>query len=163
MTITEGLTLGKQWLEHMTDCLNWKVLGPDLHNPYQAPYSYEFLVALASNRETLAGEIKLRCMADGFEVLTVRNYARLEISTEHPCLTQLSGAELSSYLKETGLIGTIESAIDKIQEQIREEVKRRNVAMDAAAAKDPFLRKKRTDPSAQPAAKVNANMRLVKK
>lgn len=121
---TDDRTISKRWLEQMSSCLTWKVVGPDISNPFQPPFALEALQLLVERREKLNEKIEIRCLADGFEVLAVKNYHRLDIQTDHPCLTKLSRSDLDSYLKESGVAGVINAHVDKIEEQLRQEVER---------------------------------------
>lgn len=118
----DGNNQALTWLGHMSDCLVWKVVGPPLDNPYAPKIPYKTLLAMANDRLVLKRHVQLRCLADGFEVMLIKNFAALDIETNHPCLVRLTATELIEYLERTGVRAEIESSMDAIQEQVKERV-----------------------------------------
>lgn len=113
------------WLHKMGDYLEWKVLGPNIRDPYQTPLTDKQLEQMLTSEDSLKRHLNLRCLCDGYEVLLIRNLAKPTIRTDHPCLTTLTQAEAISYVDEVGLNEVVTEEMNHIRNEIQEELKRR--------------------------------------
>jgi hypothetical protein len=117
----------KNWFEQMEGFLDWKIIGPDLNNPFKPPISDIALHELATKRESLRKKMDLRCLCDGHEVLLIRNLGTPFLKTDHPCISKISRMEILDYLKRAGLEELILQEMERIQKEIEEELARRQI------------------------------------
>jgi hypothetical protein len=115
------------WFSKMDGYVDWRVVAPQIHNPYQKPLSDQMLSSMVRNRETVKKMMKLRCLADGHEILIVESLGALRFSTSHPCLSGVSKREIRACLEQFGINKEIETEIDKVQSAARDELTRRQL------------------------------------
>lgn len=115
----------KTWFDHMTGYLKWKILGPDINNPFKPPVSYHLLTRMANQREYLAQHIQIRCMCDGYEVMIIANPANPRVTSSHPCISSMPHDLIFDYITRAQLDEFIEEEIDRITEEIKEHLAKR--------------------------------------
>ena len=116
---------GINWLLKMDEYLNWKIVGPDINNPYAAPLSTATVASLAREKDALKKLFVLRCLCEGYEVLLVRNLTHPSIETDHPCLSGMSKQKLFEFLGEKGISEKIEAEVDRVQQEFLDELSKR--------------------------------------
>ncbi len=117
---------GRTWLELMEGSLNWKIIGPDVKNPYGPILSYRNLLDLANRPEAVRRQLSLKCLVDGYEILMVINLVNPILSTDHPCLTKMSREELFEYIEDYGIEDRIQAEIKRIQDDVRQLLARKD-------------------------------------
>lgn len=115
------------WLHKMEGYLAWKVIGPRISNPFEQALPDRLLMQLEQKRDKVLQLIKVRCMCDGHEVLVIDNLGSPVLTTDHPCLTGLTRHDVMDYMQSIGLQVEIDRTIDTIQQEIREELARREI------------------------------------
>jgi hypothetical protein len=122
---TNTTVSAKTWFDHMTGYLKWKVLGPDINNPYKTPLPYHSLNRMTIQQDYLAQYIQIRCMCDGYEVMVIANPANPRIISNHPCISTLDHTVIVDYIHRAGLDQFIESEMDRIRNEIKEHLGKR--------------------------------------
>lgn len=151
------------WFEKMDGFLNWKVIGPDIHNPFGPAISDRVLLELAHKRDVLRKQFNLRCMCDGHEVLMIKNIEAPQINTDHPCISELSRAEIFDYLDEHGVTDQINKEMDRVQQEIKDELKRRELELQAQKDLRERTRKTLTKDKADKFKKSDNGFRIVRR
>lgn len=113
------------WFDKMAGYLHWKIIGPDINNPYTPRMSDKILSELAYQQDALRRRLVLRCMCDGYEVLQIKNLCSPMVKTDHPCISSISAPDLLSYLLREGIEDRINQEVARIQAEMKEELKRR--------------------------------------
>lgn len=116
----------KTWFDHMTGYLKWKILGPDINNPFKTPLPLHQITRMANQRDYLAQHIQIRCMCDGYEVMIIANPGNPRVISSHPCISTMPQDIIIDYINRTGLDEYINSEIDRIGNEIREHLKTRS-------------------------------------
>ena len=118
------------WFDHMTGYLKWKILGPDITDPFKTPLPFHTLHRMAKQREYLNQFIQVRCMCDGYEVMVISNPNAPRITTSHPTLSTMKRSEIVDYIRRTHLDEQFDSEIDRIQEEILNYLRLREKTLD---------------------------------
>lgn len=113
------------WFDHMNGYLTWKVFGPDIHNPYSKEIPYRQLQRMASEWDFLNQYIHVRCLCDGYEVMTLNNPLAPRITSNHPCVSSMKREDIVDFMSMTKIFETIAVEAQKIQDEIREHLKAR--------------------------------------
>jgi hypothetical protein len=121
------------WLHKMDGYLDWRVLAPQIHNPFEMAIPDRMLIMMSKNRDVVRKHVRVRCLCDGHEVLSVDNLSHPIIFTQHPCLVGINRRNLLHYFVEEGVDTKIEEAIDRVQEEVREELKKREIGRPKSA------------------------------
>lgn len=127
------------WFDLMGTAIRWKILGPEINNPFRTPLSDRTLVELAHRPNALLRNFNLRCMCEGYEVLLIRNLATPIFVTDHPCIAVLPEREVFAYLDRMGIMRQLEEEMARCREEIAAELKRREI--DIETSTDGLLRK----------------------
>lgn len=120
----------KTWFDHMTGYLKWKVIGPDINNPFKTPIPFHVLNRMANQRDFLSQYIQIRCMCDGYEVMIIINPNQPRIVSNHPCISGMDRGEIVDYVRRSGLDEFIDDEIDRIEKEIQEHLTSRNRESD---------------------------------
>ncbi|RIL11798.1 MAG: hypothetical protein DCC75_01640 [Proteobacteria bacterium] len=148
------------WLEKMGSCLSWKVIGPDIHNPYAPVLPERMLFELAYRTERLKKILTVRCMCEGYEVMQIKNLQSPMIITDHPCVNAMTYAEIYEFLEEYGVNKKVEEEITRIQEEIKALLGKKE--QEEENDKSPKARKNK--PGKKESQKVgNKGFRVIKK
>lgn len=113
------------WLYKMDGYLDWRVVGPQINNPYEIAFPDRVLDAMVKYRDVVRSHIKVRCLCDGHEVLRIDNLAMPILYTDHPCLVGTQRRVVIGFLTFFGIEDEIERTIDRVQEEVREELNKR--------------------------------------
>ena len=122
---SEVIKDGGTWFDLMTGYLKWKVIGPDIHNPFKAPHSLANLTRMMTQRDYLCQHVSVRCMCDGYEVMMIVNPSLPRVISNHPCINTMPMGDIIDYLQRHHLDDFIEAELNRIQEEIREHVAER--------------------------------------
>jgi hypothetical protein len=120
----------KTWFDHMDGYLVWKIIGPDITNPFKSPLPFPMLHRMANQREYLNQFIQIRCMCDGYEVMVISNPNAPRISTSHPTLSRMERHDVVDYIRRASLDEYFDAEIDRIQEEIRLYLRQREKTLD---------------------------------
>ncbi len=150
------------WFHKMDGFLNWKIIPPDFNNPFKPPLPDRVLVELVSRKEVLMTLFNLRCLCDGHEVLLVRNLASPLMLTDHPCISQLTRNQVFDYLEEQGIDRKIGEEVERVRQEIREELQKREyIAKQNKARKQDMFNKEKSALS-KPASNNGAGFRVIR-
>ena len=113
------------WFDSMEGYLEWRVFGPDIYNPYRAPYPIVQLKKMAYEPGFLGQFIRIRCMCDGYEVMIISNPFQPVVKSEHPCVRAVVPAEIFTYMEEAGVSNYVRTEMERIQAEILKYVSER--------------------------------------
>lgn len=108
----------KTWFDHMTGYLRWKVIGPDIFNPYKVLPPLHVLKRMTNDLDFLGQFINVRCLCDGFEVMNIQNPCLPRVWTDHPVILRLDMHIIGNYMRRTGIDEFIHSEMVRIQEEV---------------------------------------------
>lgn len=124
---TEVVISDDHWLCKMEGYLVWRVIGPRINNPYEITYPDRVLLAMSKNRDLIRSHMKVRCLSDGHEVLSIDNLSLPLLTTDHPCLIGITRKQVLAYLEYFRVEEEIERTIDRVQEEVAEELQKREM------------------------------------
>ena len=127
---SDSVEEGSTWFDLMTGYLKWKVIGPDIHNPFKPPIPLSNLSRMLSQREYLCQHVTIRCMCDGYEVMMIVNPYLPRIVSNHPCISQIPVGDIIDYLQRHNLDDFIGAELEKLEAEIREHVEQRKKNME---------------------------------
>jgi hypothetical protein len=156
----------KTWFDHMTGYLKWKVIGPDIHNPFKTPLPIHILCRMVNQREYLSQYIQVRCLCDGYEVMIITNPNAPRVISNHPCISQMDKGEIVDYIRREGLDAVIDAEIDRIHEEITNYLKMREneIENEESAAGGSTLKSKKSKSKKQNKDENGSkNYRIVRK
>jgi hypothetical protein len=99
----------------MEGYLTWKVFGPDIRNPYKSELPIATLRRMVENHDALAQGVNVRCLCDGFEVMSVTNPLKPRVTSNHPCISAMRKDEILAFMEESGIFEMIETEMEKIR------------------------------------------------
>jgi hypothetical protein len=126
----EAAEAGSTWFDRMNGYLKWKVIGPDIHNPFKPPPALSVLSRMANNREFLCQHISVRCTCDGYEVMRISNPNIPRIESDHPCITTTPIDEIIFYLQRHHLDEFIETELNRLQSEIKNYLAERKATLE---------------------------------
>lgn len=115
------------WLSKMGGYLDWRVIPPPISDPYSIPLSDIVLDSMAKSPAIIKKHMKMRCLCEGHELLTISNLLLPIIRTDHPCLAYLTRHEILICFDQFKLWDLVETAIARVQVEITEELHRREM------------------------------------
>lgn len=115
----------KTWFEKMEGYLNWKIITPDLSNPFRPYMSDKALSDLSESEDRIRKLFDIKCFCDGYEIFTLKNYLAPRCVTEHPSLTKVTVDEVMALLEVQGVTQKVEEELEKVKIGISEELQRR--------------------------------------
>lgn len=124
----------KTWFEKMAGYLVWKIMTPDLSNPFRPHMSDKSLQELTENEDRIKKLLDIKCFCDGYEILTLKNYLNPKCVTDHPSLTKVTVKEVMNMLEVQGVTHKIDEELKKVKEGISDELVRRNHERERTAA-----------------------------
>ncbi|MBN8550072.1 MAG: hypothetical protein J0M12_12210 [Deltaproteobacteria bacterium] len=110
----------RNWFQLMDGYLIWKVVPPDYNNPFKPPVSEQVLHELVSRRSALRRVCKLKCLCEGFEMMTFDNLDDPGFFTDHPCISAMGTHGVLTYVFGSEVNVEIEEQLDKIEREMRE-------------------------------------------
>lgn len=146
----------------MEGYLHWKIIGPDINNPYAPKMPDRVLTELAHREDSLRRRLSIRCMCDGYEVMFIRNLGSPSVKTDHPCIGDLSIPQIFDYLEREGIEARVQQEVLRIQAELREELKRREQE-DAEAPIVPIIKPKKKKGQAHPPKSNEGGYRIVRR
>jgi hypothetical protein len=127
---SDSVEQGSTWFDLMTGYLKWKVIGPDINNPFKPPIPLANLSRMLNQREYLCQHVTIRCMCDGYEVMMIVNPNLPRVVSNHPCISTIPIAHIIDYLQRYHLDDFIEAELEKLEAEIREQVEHRKKNME---------------------------------
>ena len=113
------------WFEQMDGFLSWKLIPPNITDPFSPPIPDHVLSELANNPQALRRLCSVKCQCDGYEIMSIKNLASPTVRTDHPCITTMPQREILEYMNRSGITQRIAEEIDNVRTQIEGELKRR--------------------------------------
>ena len=113
------------WFEQMDGFLSWKLVPPNITDPFSPPIPDHVLQELARNARALRRLCTVRCLCDGYEIMSIKNLSAPIIRTDHPCITSMPRRDILGFLKRSGISQRIDEEIRNVRAQIEEELQRR--------------------------------------
>ncbi len=122
------------WLDKMGTYLRWKVIGPDIKNPFAPAISDMALRRVLAEPQLMYEQLDLRCTCDGHEVLYMRNIARPFIRSDHPCIRLLNQVDLLDAISRQDINDLIAEEADRIYQEFKEEFEKRKTTKTKSQA-----------------------------
>jgi len=143
------------WFDYMTGYLKWKIIGPDIHNPFNTLPPLHILRRMSQQIDFLSQYVHIRCLCDGYEVMNIQNPCSPRVVTDHPSIAKLSITEIGSYMEREGLDQHVADEMARLQEDILTLLTRNEAALTAEESRTSLLPKglKPKDHSPKPAPK----------
>lgn len=116
---------GLAWLEKNHSVIRWRVIGPNVRNPFDSASSDQKLETYASDRSTLMEACQVQAAMDDTILIKITDLSVFKFSTEHPYLVDLSREDLRRYLDKSGIAKMIQDELSKLQQACRDELKNR--------------------------------------
>ncbi len=168
---SDSLEQGSTWFDLMTGYLKWKVIGPDINNPFKPPIPLANLTRMLNQRDYLCQHVTIRCMCDGYEVMMIVNPNLPRVISNHPCISTIPIGDIIDYIQRHHLDDVIEAELDKLEAEIREHVEHRKKHIELerqaenATGKNLFADKKgEKEKKKEPSAKAGSrNYRILKR
>lgn len=110
----------RNWFELMSGYLHWKVVPPDYNNPFKTPVADKVLRELTHKRAALMRVCKLKCVCDGYEMMSFDNLEDPNIFTEHPCISAMGTSAVLDYVSRSEVHDDIQQQLDRIETAMRE-------------------------------------------
>lgn len=123
MTTENQGTEEQNWLMRMHSFLQWKLVCPELNNPYERKFSEKAIKELSEDLEVLKRYSKIRGLMDGEEIICISDLTKFEISTEHPSLSKLHRNEVKGYLETSGVLKDLEAELRETQSSYKQALK----------------------------------------
>lgn len=114
-----------QWLQKQHAALQWRLSGPNVHNPYDALSSEQKLRDYVADRFELLRVCRVQGFLSDALVVQINDMETMEFRTDHPNLVNLLREDLEKYLKSSGVWETMASEFKKLQQLCQEELKSR--------------------------------------
>lgn len=155
----------KMWFDHMHGYLTWKVYGPDIHNPFSREIPFRQLQRMATEWDFLNQYVHVRCLCDGYEVMTLINPLAPRIMSSHPCVSSMNRDEIVDYMKLTKIFESIAFEAQRIQDEIRDHLKIREEKHDEENKDTGIIKNSKRDERRKPAGQGGSGMayRIVKR
>ena len=122
------------WFEKMEGYIQWKVIPPDYNNPFKPPVAEHILRELTQRRRALRRVCKLKCLCDGFEIMSFDNLDAPSMFTEHPCISKMGISKVLDYVGASNVHGLIEEQLERIELDMRSLLEDRQEIPDEGAA-----------------------------
>ena len=115
----------RNWFELMNGYLQWKVVPPDYNNPFKSPVAENVLRELVHKPAALKRVCKLKCVCDGYEMMSFDNLEDPAVITEHPCISAMGPLAVIDYVSRSEVRAEIEEQLEKIEIGMRELLEQR--------------------------------------
>lgn len=119
-------TKGFQWLEKVHSSVRWRLVTPNIHNPFDSASSNQKLEEYASDRTSLTAVCQVHADMDDTTILRITDFDLMQFDTEHPNLVGLTREDLQRYLQKSGVRDFVLKELAKFQQACKEEVKNRS-------------------------------------
>lgn len=115
----------RNWFELMSGYLQWKVVPPDYNNPFKTPVAENVLRELVHKRNALKRVCKLKCVCDGYEMMSFDNLEDPAVCTEHPCISAMGSSAVIDYVSRSEVNAQIQEQLERIEQAMRELLEQR--------------------------------------
>jgi|GEM_PF-5050486 len=115
----------RNWFEQMDGSLTWKLVPPEMMNPFHPPVDDIVLEDLVQSINALRGLCGVKCQVEGFEVLHIKNLQNPMMCTDHPCIATMPHRVILDFMNAAGISDRLAAEIEDIQRQISHELRRR--------------------------------------
>ena len=127
----------------MEGSLQWKVIPPELSNPYKPEVPEKTLQEWFDNPVALRKACAIKVVCDGFEVLFMKNLIAPMICSDHPCISSLSHSEILDYIARSSVNERVEEGLAKARIEIEQELKRRKAIQKSRSVFMPQKKEKK--------------------
>ena len=111
-----------QWLIQTHPVLRWRLIGPNIKNPFDSTASDQKLEGYVSDKSVLMEACQVHCLMDDTMVIKITDLTLMKYESEHPNLNNMTADDLDGYLKETGVWKTIDADFKKLQQACEDEL-----------------------------------------
>ena len=110
------------WLEKSHPNIKWRLIGPNIRNPFDSLTTDLKLESYTSDRYALMEVCQVMAIMDESTILKITDLDSLQFLTEHPNLVSLQREDLDAYLKTSGVWDKISADFNELQKECRREL-----------------------------------------
>ena len=119
---------GVSWLERNKASIKWKLVGPNIQNPFDIAASTERLMEYVQDPSLLKEKCSVQAYMDETTIITVSDLNVFTFSSDHPNILGLTREELQTFLEKSGTWKVLAGDLKKVQEQCKQEIASREVS-----------------------------------
>ena len=116
---------GVKWLAANNSAIKWRLIGPNISNPFDSQAADSRLDDYANDRSALMSVCSIQALMDETVLVKINDLISFDFDTEHPNLVDLTPEELKKFLESSGTWDTITNDFKKLQQSCRDELDRR--------------------------------------
>ena len=116
---------GISWLERNKGSIKWKLVGPNIQNPFDIAASTERLQEYIQDIGLLKEKCAVQAYMDDTTIINVSDLNVFTFATDHPNIVGLTREELQNFLEKSGTWKVLVADIKKVQELCKREVESR--------------------------------------
>ncbi|MCO6431959.1 MAG: hypothetical protein J5J00_13960 [Deltaproteobacteria bacterium] len=116
---------GIKWLSANNSSIKWRLLGPNIANPFDSQAADSRLEEFVADRSALMEVCSIQALMDETAIVKISDLISFRFETEHPNLMDLSPEELKRFLETSGVWENISKEFKALQESCRAELARR--------------------------------------
>lgn len=113
------------WLQKNHANIKWKLVGPNIQNPFDVAASTSRLQEYVHDLNALKENCSVQAYMDDTTIIKITDLSFFEFSSEHPNLNGLGREELQTFLESSGTWKTIQAELRKVQDNCRAEINSR--------------------------------------
>lgn len=114
------------WLQKNQANIKWKLVGPNIQNPFDVAASTERLQEYVYDINLLKENCSVQAYMDDTTIIKITDLNFFEFSSEHPNLNGLAREELQRFLESSGTWKIIQAEIRKVQDSCKAEIAARD-------------------------------------
>ncbi len=113
------------WLERNKNSIKWKLVGPNIQNPFDVAASTERLMEYVHDLTLLREKCSVQAYMDNTTIINVTDLNVFTFATDHPNLVGLTREDLQNFLEASGTWKSLHGDIKKVQDRCKEEIANR--------------------------------------
>lgn len=118
-----------QWLQKNQANIKWKLVGPNIQNPFDMAASTEKLREYVMDRSLLLERCSVHAHMDETTIMRITDLNTFAFASEHPNLMGLSSEDLQRFLEASGTWKSLQEGVINIQKACEGEIKSREGAV----------------------------------
>lgn len=115
----------RQWLNRVNPSITWRLVGPNLKNPFDSTVNESALEGFLSDNSLLMESCTVQAHMDDTEILRITDLTDLKFQTVHPNILDIEREELRLYLEEFGVWEFVNEEFKKLLAQVQDELDNR--------------------------------------
>jgi len=123
--VNQSDSAGVQWIIKNQSVLRWKLIGPNIGNPFDSAASDDRLEEYVNDKSILMEACQVNALMDDTIVIKITDLTIMKFQTDHPNLQNLSQTDLEAAMKQAGVWSTIDAEFKKLQDACARELDQR--------------------------------------